>query len=199
MMLIEQTQVPDTALPVAEFRDHLQLGSGFADDGLQDAVLTSQLRAALVAIEGETGKALLPRTYLYVVTAWWDQSCQALPVAPVSAIQSFTIVNLKGDADLVEAGSYRLRPDTHAPALVANAWSLPTIPVGGTAKIVFDAGYGPDWADAPADLRQAVLMLATHYYENRSAVGARSLPMPSGPAAIVARHKPIRIFGGGRK
>ena len=199
MMLIEQTQVPDTALPVAEFRDHLQLGSGFADDGLQDAVLTSQLRAALGAVEGETGKILLPRTYQYVLTAWWDHTCQSLPVAPVSAIQSFTIVNLSGGADVIDVGSYRLRPDTHAPALVANSWSLPTIPVGGTAEIVFDAGYGAVWADAPPDLRQAVLMLATHYYENRSAVGGRALAMPKGPAAICARYKPIRIFGGGRK
>ena len=199
MMLIEQTQVPDTALPVAEFRDHLQLGSGFADDGLQDAVLLAQLRAALVAVEKETGKVLLPRTYQYVVTAWWDPAQQALPVAPVSAVQSFDITRLDGSSEVIDAGDYRLKPDQHAPALVANGWTLPTIPVGGTAEIVFDAGYGAGWSDAPADLRQAVLMLATHYYENRSASGSRARLMPEGPASICARYKPIRLFGGGRK
>ena len=198
MMLIEQTQVPDAALPVAEFRDHLQLGSGFADDGLQDAVLLQQLRAALVAIEGETGKVILPRVFQYVVTAWFDPSRQSLPVAPVSAVQSLTITDINGGSEVIEASRYRLQPDAHAPCLVSKGWHLPTIPVGGTAEIVFDAGYGVDWAAAPADLRQAVLMLAAHYYENRSAVGARSQPLPLGAAAICARHKPIRLFGGGR-
>ncbi|MDA8585734.1 head-tail connector protein [Rhodobacteraceae bacterium] len=195
MMLIEQTQVPDTALPVAEFRDHLQLGAGFADDGLQNPVLLAHLRAALVAVEASTGKALLPRTYQYVVTAWWDPSRQSLPVAPVSVVQSLTITNLGGGEAVVDVGAYRVEQDTHAPHVVATGWSLPTIPVGGTAEIVFDAGYGAAWADAPADLRQAVLMLAAHYYENRGSAGARTHQIPSGPAAICARYKPIRISG----
>jgi uncharacterized phiE125 gp8 family phage protein len=199
MMLIEQTQVTDAALPVAEFREHLQLGSGFADDGLQDAVLLAYVRAALVAVETETGKALLPRTYKYVVTAWWNPSRQALPVAPVTSVQSVSITNLGGGSDEVNAESYRLIPDGHAPVVAAVNWTLPTIPVGGTAEIVFDAGYGSGWSDAPADLRQAVFLMATHYYENRSASTGSGKALPLGVAAICARHKPIRIFGGGRR
>ena len=195
-MLIEQTQVPDTALPVAEFRNHLQLGTGFADDGLQDAVLLVQLRAALVAIEADVGKAILPRTYQYVVTAWWDPSRQSLPVAPVSAVQSLTITGLGGSETLVSPDAYRLERDAHVPLVAANGWSLPTIPVGGTAEIVFDAGYGAGWAEAPSDLRQAVLMLAAHFYDNRAVAGTRTLSMPAGPAAICKRHKPIRLSGG---
>lgn len=198
MMLIEQTQVPDTALPVAEFRDHLQLGTGFADDGLQDAVLLAQLRAALAAIEAEVGKAILPRTYQYVVTAWWDPSRQSLPVAPVSAVQALTITHIGGSEATANPEAYRLERDAHVPMVVATGWSLPTIPVGGTAEIVFDAGYGAGWADAPSDLRQAVLMLAAHFYENRAVAGKRTFSMPAGPAALCSRHKPIRISGGRR-
>lgn len=199
MMLIEQTQVPDSALPVAEYREHLQLGSGFADDGLQDAVLLAFLRAALAAVETETGKALLPRTYKYVVTAWWNPSRQALPVAPVSSVQSVTITNLGGGSHEVNAEGYRLIPDGQSPVVAAVNWTLPIIPVGGTAEILFDAGYGAEWSDAPADLRQAVFMMATHYYENRSASTGAGKALPIGVAAICAHHKPIRIFGGGRR
>jgi len=199
MMLIEQTQVPAEALPVAEFRAHLQLGSGFADDGLQDAVLVPQLRAALAVIEAETGKVLLPRTYKYVVTAWLDPARQTLPVAPVSAIQSLVVTNLGGTDDVVPTGDYRLVGDAHVPCLVANGWSLPVIPVGGTAEITFDAGFGSAWADAPADLQQAVLMLTAHFYENRAVAGDRSFSMPLGPAAICSRYKPIRLLGGARR
>ena len=50
MMLVEQTTVPTAALPVAEFKDHLRLGTGFADDGVQDDVLETYLRAAIATI-----------------------------------------------------------------------------------------------------------------------------------------------------
>lgn len=50
MMLSEVTAVPLAALPVAEFKDHLRLGTGFADDGAQDALVEGYLRAAIAAV-----------------------------------------------------------------------------------------------------------------------------------------------------
>ena len=198
MMLIEQTQVPDTGFPVAEFRDHLQLGSGFADDGLQDAVLIAQLQAAFAAVEGETGKVLLHKTFQYVVTAWREPNKQILPVAPVTVVQSLAITDLNEVATIVDESAYRIRGDDHCPSILSASWSLPTIPVGGTAEIIFDAGFA-DWAAVPADLRQAVLMLAAHFYENRSATVDRAIALPLAVATLLKRHKPLRLFGGGRR
>ena len=45
----------------------------------------------------------------------------------------------------------------------------------------------------------AVLMLAAHFYENRSASAEKGRALPMGVAAICARHKPVRLFGGGRR
>ena len=59
MMLVEQTTVPTAALPVAEFKDHLRLGTGFADDGVQDDVLEAYLRAAIATIEARTSLSLI--------------------------------------------------------------------------------------------------------------------------------------------
>ncbi len=196
MILIEQTQMPDAALPVAPFRDHLQLGSGFADDGLQDAVLIPQLRAALATIEARTGKVLISRSLKLVVTAWRHLGRQTLPVAPVSAVTSLAITDLDDGVEVIASEAYHLRVDRHAPVFVAGGSSLPIIPVGGTAEIEFDAGFG-DWAAVPDDLKQAVLLLATHYYENRAPTGARSTStdLPLSVSAICRRHEPIRING----
>jgi uncharacterized phiE125 gp8 family phage protein len=194
MILIEQTQVPDTDLPVAEFRDHLQLGSGFADDGLQDAVLVGQVRAALATVEGRTGKTLIQRSFKLVVTAWRDLGRQVLPSAPVSSVDALTIVDLNEATEVIPATAYRLRPDAHAPVVQSVGLSLPTIPVGGTAEIEFTAGYGT-WAQVPEDLKQAVLLLATHFYENRSAIGARQQALPLSVASLCRRHTPIRLVG----
>ena len=64
MYLIEESQIPDTALPVARLRDHLRMGSGFVEDGLQVELLGGFLRAAMAAIEARTGKALLVRDFV---------------------------------------------------------------------------------------------------------------------------------------
>lgn len=197
MILIEQTHVPDTALPVAEFREHLQLGSGFADDGLQDAVLVSQLRAAIETIEGRTSKALIARQFLLVNSAWRSLDQQVFPVAPVTDIASLTIVDLQGGSKVIDAGTYRLKRDAHAPSLVSVGLSLPIIPVGGSADIVFSAGFGA-WPDVPADLQQAVFQLATHYYENRSGNVARVASLPHGVVGICRRYTPIRLVGARR-
>ena len=69
-MLIEETTLPDAALPVEEFKAHLRLGTGFADGDVQEPVLRGFLRAAMAAIEARTGKVLIERGFSWTVTRW---------------------------------------------------------------------------------------------------------------------------------
>ena len=194
MMLVEETVVPAAALPVAVLRDHLRLGTGFADDGLQDGVLEDCLRAAITAIEGRTGKALLTRVWRWSVSAWRDLGRQVLPVAPVSAVTGFAIRDRNGVETPVPAG-WRLAADLHRPAVVATGLVLPTIPVGGSAEFVFEGGFAAEWSGVPADLRQAVLLLAAHYYEHRLSV-VEGGGLPAGVASMIERYRNVRLFGG---
>jgi uncharacterized phiE125 gp8 family phage protein len=197
MMLVEQTTVPGTALPVAEFKDHLRLGTGFADDGVQDELLEAYLRAAIAAVEGRTGKAVLSRTFAWTLTAWRDLARQVLPVAPVSAIASLSIVDRLGAQEVIDRARYALEPDTHRPALVAAGLTLPVIPVGGSAVIEFDAGFGADWSAVPADLGQAVLILAAHLYETRGSGSGVDAELPMAVQMLLGRWRNVRLFGGG--
>lgn len=197
MMLVEQTTVASGALPVAEFKDHLRLGTGFADDGVQDVVLEGMLRAAMAQIEARTGKILLARDFAWSVTAWRDLGAQVLPVAPVSAISALKIVDRLGAEVVIDTGRYRLERDHHRPRIISTSLVLPTIPVAGAAEIDFTAGFGPAWGDVPADLSQAMFMLAGHYYEHRhEGAGASSADMPFGVNALIERYRNVRLFGG---
>ncbi|KAJ56577.1 gene transfer agent protein [Actibacterium mucosum KCTC 23349] len=196
MMLIEQTTVPATALPVAEFKDHMRLGTGFADDGAQDALLEALLRAAMAAVEGRTGKALLTRSVSWTITAWRDGCRQAMPVAPVAAITAFRVVDRDGMIATVDTSAYGLEPDTHRPHLVSAGANLPLIPIGGRAEVVFDAGFGATWAEMPADMAQAVMLLAAHYHEHRAATGPDEASMPFGVQALLEPWRTVRILGG---
>ena len=192
MFLVEQTTVPVAALPIAELRDHLLLGSGFADDAAQDAVLEQYLRSAVATIEARTGKVLLEKQFSWSLTSWRDRMRQVLPVAPVISIESLTITDRAGSADVVPGSSYQLIGDDHRPVMSAGASILKAIPVGGQAEIVFTAGFGPDWSDVPPALQQAVLILAAHYYENRTGVH----DLPFGLNGLIDKFRNLRLFGG---
>lgn len=193
MMLVEETQVPETALPVAALKRHLRLGSGFAEDDVQDVVLGSFLRAAMAAIEARTGKALISRGFVVTMSDWRDASGQDLPVAPIQLITEVAIVDRFGGASVLDAGSYRLKKDNFAPSLRPMSACLPSIPQGGAVEIRFAAGFGPAFEDLPADLSQAVLLLAAHYYEYRDETALSQGCMPFGVTSLIARFRPVRM------
>jgi uncharacterized phiE125 gp8 family phage protein len=97
----------------------------------------------------------------------------------------------------VEAGRYRLVQDTHRPKLVAAGSALPTVPPDSCVEVVFDAGFGAGWSAVPADLAQAVLLLAAEYYEHRHETGVRDGGLPFGVVTLIERWRTVRVLGGG--
>ena len=195
MMLNEMTAVPATALPVAEFRDHLRLGTGFADLGAEDAALLSYLRAAIAAIEGRTAKALISRGFRLALTGWRWGDMQTLPIAPVSAVTALRLVDAAGAETAVAAG-WRLVPDMARPRIEALGAALPAIPGGGRVEIDFTAGFGASWSALPVDLAQAVFLLAAQYYELRHDGAGEGGAMPFGVMALIERWRTVRVLGG---
>lgn len=193
MMLVEETQVPDAALPVNALKDHLLLGSGFTEADLQDPVLVSFLRAALAAIEGRTSKALIARGFLMTLDDWTSPEGQRLPVTPVQSITEVTLVDAFGAATTVDPAAYRLQKDAFDPKLRPMSTWLPNVPTGGSVEVRFDAGYGASFDAVPEDLKQAVLMLAAHYYEYRSDTALSQGCMPFGVTSLIARYRPVRM------
>jgi uncharacterized phiE125 gp8 family phage protein len=198
MILVEQAAVPVGALPVQGLADHLRLGTGFADDAVQDALLENYLRAAIAAVEGRIGKALIVRRFVLTLTAWGGGVAgQALPMAPVQTVVEVVLRSASGIDTVVDPARWRLRPDQHRPRLSPRGAALPMIPEGGLARVVFDAGFGASWAEVPPDLQQAVLMLAAHFHEFRHEQGVREQPMPFGIMALIERWRTVRVLGGG--
>lgn len=196
MMLVEETSVAVEALPLTEFKDHLKLGTGFADDGVQDAVLEGFLRAALAAIEARTGKILLKRDFAWTVHVWRDARGQALPAAPVEAVIEMAMMDRLGEVEVVDPSLYRLAQDDQRPRLMPTGFLLPRVPLGGSAEVSFTAGYAANWSELSADLAQAVLLLAAHYYEFRHETALGQGCIPFGVTSLIERYKTVRLLGG---
>lgn len=196
-MLTEASVVPGSALPVQAMKDHLRLGTGFADDGMQNGLIEAYLRAAIAAIEGRTGKALLARRFVLTLDRWREaKGGQALPMAPVSMLVQVRMIDGAGVATVLSTDAYRLVPDMQRPKLCGAGRMLPVIAEGGVAEITFDAGFGSVWGAVPADLAQAVLLLAAEFYETRHAAGQSGFALPLAVQALIERWRTVRILGG---
>ena len=196
MLLTELTTVSGGALPVQGLKDHLRLGTGFSDSGMQDGLIESYLRSAMAAVEGRIGKVLMTRQFKMTLEDWRGGSEQALPVAPVSAVVSVTLYNVAGAATLVAADRYRLVQDTHRPKLAAAGHLLPSVPADGKIEVVFDAGFGTAWGSVPPDLQQAVFLMAGHFYEHRNEFAEATPGLPYPVQALIERWRTVRVLGG---
>jgi len=197
MNLVEQTTVPDAALPVASFKDHLRLGSGFSDDGIQDELLDGYLRAAMAAIEARTNKILITRNFDWTLAGWAAPTVQPLPLAPVSAVTDVTLISTDGVETPLDPSAWRLEQDQHRPRLLSQAGRFPNLS-GGVARIGLEAGFGAAWDNLPADLAQAVMLLAAHFYEFRHDLGRSDPHLPPQVQALITPHRSLRLFMGSR-
>lgn len=165
MLLREEAATAEEALPVEILRGHLRLASGFgpAVDEAERAALAGFLRAAIAAVEGRTGKILLKRRFVMRLDDWRDRMGQVLPLAPVVSVEEIRIEDAQGGAVELPPAGWRLVPDNDRPVIRPDGLMLPHVPRLGSVVIRFTAGFGPDWKDVPADLAQAVMMLAARY------------------------------------
>lgn len=194
MMMVELTAIPSAAFPVAVLAAHLRLAQGFADDASQDAALEHYLRASCAAIEARIGKVLFARRFLLTVLEWQSTASHPFPLAPVREILAVRTLTRDGTQATVDPGNYRLQPDAHRPLLVATGAQLAQPAQAGSVEVEFDAGFGAEWGDIPADLQQAVIMLAASYW------GQESDPtqgVPQAVAVLLEPYRPIRLRGGG--
>lgn len=197
MMLIEETAPAAEALPVAALRGHLRLAQGFdgPDDAAEDAALAGFLRAAIATIEGRTGKVLLKRRFRMQLDDWRDRLGQSLPLAPVHSVERIEIDDGAGTVTALPAASWRLVPDSQRPIILPAGVILPHVPRRGSVTVTFLAGFGDSWAEVPAELGQAVILLAARHFEDRGSDSLRHA-LPFGVSALIEKWRAVRTLAG---
>jgi uncharacterized phiE125 gp8 family phage protein len=193
MVLTEIAPAPELPVSAEQFKAHLRLGQGFPDDGSEDAPLQLYLANATAAVEAVTGKALVRRAFRLQVAGWGRDGRLALPIGPVVAVNAVTFVG-PGAPVALPAGGWSLAPGTQRQVLSGTGGeALPAVPAGYVAELDFSAGFGDTGAAVPGELRQAVLLLAAHYYEERAG-GPKAVPaMPAAVRSLLGAQRPVRL------
>ena len=185
--MLEQLTPPGAfAVPIETVADHLTLNTA-APELDETKTLERLIEAATAAIERQTQTALIMQTWRWTTESW----CTPLPLNPVAAIENIEVIDASGVA--TDWTGWFLIHGTPQRIGTRKGQVRPTIPEGGYARIILTAGYGTGWTDIPADLRQAVTLLAAHWYENREAAANQLAPLPFGLTSLLAPYRPVRI------
>lgn len=186
--------VTGPAVPVVtadDMRDHISLVSQ-----AQNAMLTAYIAAATSHLDGYTGRlgrALVNQTWAIDLDEWTDD-CIRLPLAPVSSITHVKYYDGDNVLQTLSSTNYVLLEDDRSPFVewIATS-SLPTIYDRRAAIVITHvAGYGATGTAVPAAIRQAIMMLAAHFYANREAVietrnrGDSFVEIPFAVSALIA-------------
>lgn len=180
----------EVAPPVAsaeildELARHMRVSSDMAI--AQQSEMTDAWIAGVAHLEAALGLCLFPRSFVWR-TRFETTGGTRAAIAPVRALTSVSEVDDEGNLTSADLASFVLR-QTETRTIILS----PELK-GCEVEIVFDAGFGPDWADAPADLRRAALMLASHFFDERHAAGGDRRETVHAVAALVQPWRPVRV------
>lgn len=159
----------------------------------EDSLIEGFIRAARIHAETVQRRQL--------ITAMWRLSLDQfpcgpiyLPLPPLQSVTSVTYVDAAGQTQTLadcQVDTYR-EPGRIVPAY-GSLWPTARCQPN-SVNVIFVAGYGDLSSDVPESTRQAIKLLAGHYFENREAVvvGTITSVLPMAVDALLSDGK----FGG---
>lgn len=182
-----------TGYPISEeeVRDHLRL-----DDDRDEAYIKGLIAVVTNFTEKITRRALLTQTWKVFFDCFPEYEFE-LPFAP---LQSVTHVKYYDANDVLQT----ISTAEYIVDIVREPGRITTIPYGqwpianyrpNAVEIQFVCGYGK--ADAvPQAIKQAMLILLSHMYENREPVivGTSVVPMPMSYEYLLWPYRVLRFF-----
>jgi uncharacterized phiE125 gp8 family phage protein len=174
------------------------------DISTDDTLIGTLITAAREMVERHTRRSLIYTGYRYTLD-YFPGGPIHLPRLPVVSANASTVfayatpriqyVDQAGVTQTMTVSTeYELDLASNPPRIVQPpdvVWPTPKSYKVNAITIDFVSGYGSSASDVPALLRQAVLMLVAHWYENREAVGSVGTSVPLAVDSI------LRIYSAG--
>ena len=169
---------PPIVEPVSLVEAKAHLRVPHADD---DAYITTLMSAARRLIEQRSGLRLINQGWSLLLDCWPGRPDVSLGLFPVSAIADVITYSDADAAAIYDPAHYFLDAASKPARLVLRSGRLPprgSRPVNGI-EIRFTAGFGSAGSAVPQDLRQALLVIIAHWFQNRGDAEAHVLPLPA--------------------
>jgi uncharacterized phiE125 gp8 family phage protein len=164
-----QTAAPAAlAVSLSELKAHLRLTT--TDE---DALLVMYANAAINYVETKTRRMLISRTFRLELKDFPTGGDIEIPIAPLVSVQSVQYYDTSDALITWASSNYYVDATSILGRVVLTASS--TYPATedyrpNAVQVNFTAGYGTSYSDVPEGLRFIVMMLAGHFFMNRSPV-----------------------------
>lgn len=170
---------------LADVKAHLRV-----DGTAEDDLLAAAIVAARTHVEAETRRQLIAQSWRVYLDEWPAGRTIELPLAPLISVESVTLYDIVGAAQVLDPEAYRVDAARLPPRIVAGLRPQAALYDNGI-EIDVTAGYGVTSLAVPAPLRQAILMLVAHWFEHRGAVGFDQAGdvAPLGVEALIAPYR----------
>ena len=163
------------------------------DHADENGLIAGYIISAREHIEGQIKRDLVTKTWDYTIDWAWPTRGRRqfirLPINPVQSVTSINYVDEAGATVTLNSALYTVLARTNhsyiAPAYDVEWNTTRRVPDAVTVRFV--SGY----TDCPQDLKQAILFLAAHFYEQREAVRT-GVAMTVVPYAVEALISPYR-------
>ena len=165
------------------------------DGNAEDAYITSLIVTSRLQIEAALGLALITQRWRLTLDDWPGAGVVELPMRPVQSIESIAISHGDGAASLLPGASYHLDGMAQPARLVLKdeAPPRPNAIAEGIA-IDFTAGFGLLAVSVPQPIRQALLLLVAHWFENREPSDANNgTRIPDAVSALLAPYRVVHL------
>lgn len=181
-------------ITLSEAKAHMRI-----DHSAEDDVITEMITAARQALEDTSDLALITQTWREMLDAW-PQSHHGrvvdLSKRPAQSITTVKVTSMDGTQATLPDTAYELISAGGLSRLVKTPTAIWPGPgrIAGGIQIDYVAGYGDAAANVPRALRQALLMVIAHVYENRELLARHGgAPLPRGVDALLTPYKRVRL------
>lgn len=190
---IAQTGAPATEpVTLAEAKAHLRVTE--SDD---DTYITTLTEAAREYCENYVKRQFVTATYTLTMDAFpLSGGAIQIPRPPLQSVTSITYTDTAGDGQTWSSTEYSVdAPGAWVGRVVeANSESYPsTLDELASVVVTFVAGYGAA-AAVPSALKQAILILVSHWYCNREPVVIGTIVSGEIPFTVTALLNTYKVF-----
>jgi len=155
----------------------------------EDAYITSLIKVATEYSENFTGR-IIKQKNVEVIFDKFPSKVLRLPVTPIFAVNKIYYTNLNEEMIYIDSSDYIIILETDPQLIVhKDRWPRDVIDIPGKVKIEVKAGY----ETVPQSIKQAVLLLCGHFYENREAVNKKG-EFKELPFSVSALLYPYKVF-----
>ncbi len=175
-------------ITLAEAKAHLRVDASGEDSLIQSLIMASRLH-----IEAALDLALITQSWRHQRDVWPPSRVLILPLRPIQSLTAVTLHDDDATSRTLDVSDFVV--DGHAnPARLV--WrGNGAVPAAGIIangiEIDIVAGYGDAATDVPQPIRQALLLLIAHWYENREPVeiGATATTIPASVSELLMPYR----------